>query len=438
MTEQVGGGGEAVAQCHPVADFADRLLARLEGLRQSPVPVWSMSPQDKQHTLTTLATAQAQLEAMRLEVLLAADRDEAAIDPGDRNAADWTARATRQTRASARADLTLAEDLDERYPVVGAGVRAGMVRVDQARAILRGLNLLPTSGEFAVDADQRRRAEEHLVDLADSHDAKALEQLARRIYSVVCPEHADHYEGRMLEAEEARAARKVTLEMHEDHQGVVHGRFRLPRLHGHMLCKQLQAIMSPLRPDAPDTCDAAAERTERDSRPLPVRRGEALCELIERTSASDLPQTGGGDATVIVTMTLPDLLGQLDRAGVATLDTGTRISAAEARRLACHHRVLPMVLGGDSVVLDQGRSKRLHTKHQRLALYATQTHCSAEHCDVPASMCQAHHDHSWQHGGHTDTTTGRLLCGPHHRRLHDPRIEHRTTPDGKIQFHRRT
>ncbi|WP_030484477.1 HNH endonuclease signature motif containing protein [Nocardioides aequoreus] len=438
MTEQVGGGGEVVAERHPVADFTDRLLARLEGLRESPVPVWSMGAEDKRHTLMALATAQAELEALRLEVLLAADRDEAAIDAGDRSAADWAARVTRQTRASARADLTLAEDLEDRYPVVGAGVRAGAVRVDQARAIVRGLRLLPTSGKFAVDADQRRQAEEHLVDLADAHDAKALEQLARSIYSVICPEHADDYEGRLLEAEEARAARKVTLEMHEDHQGVVHGRFRLPKLHGHMLRKQLQAIMSPLRADAADTCAAPGERSERDTRPVPVRRGEALCELIERTSARDLPQTGGGDATVIVTMTLADLLHRLNRAGVATLDTGARISAAEARRLACHHRVVPMVLGGDSVVLDQGRSKRLHTKQQRLALYATQTHCSAEHCDVPASMCQAHHDVSWQHGGRTDTTTGRLLCGQHHRRLHDPGIEHRISADGKVELHRRT
>lgn len=438
MTEQVGGDGEVVAQGHPVADFTDRLLARLAGLRESAVPVWAMSPEEKQHALTSLATAQAQLEAIRLEVLLAADRDETAIDPGDRSAADWNARVTRQTRASAKADLTLAEDLDEHHPLVGAGLRAGTVRVEQARAIVRGLKLLPTTGELAVDHDQRRRAEQHLVDLSGSHDAKALELLARRIYSVVCPEHADAYEGRLLEAEEARAARRVTLEMHEDHQGVVHGRFRLPRLHGHMLRKQLQAIVSPLRQASADTCDVPAEPAERDTRPLPVRRGEAFCELVERTCARDLPRTGGGDATVIVTMTMADLVDRLDRAGVATLDTGARISAAEARRLACRHRVLPMVLDGRSVVLDQGRAKRLHTKEQRLALYAAQTHCSAEHCDVPASMCQAHHDVSWQHGGRTDTTTGRLLCGQHHRRLHDPGIEHRISADGKVQFHRRT
>lgn len=44
------------------------------------------------------------------------------------------------------------------------------------------------------------------------------------------------------------------------------------------------------------------------------------------------------------------------------------ISAATARRLAFEAGIIPIVLGGDSQVLEFGRARRLFTKEQRLAL----------------------------------------------------------------------
>ncbi len=41
----------------------------------------------------------------------------------------------------------------------------------------------------------------------------------------------------MLEVEEAKPARKTSLEMSVDDQGVAHGRFRIPRQHGETLRK---------------------------------------------------------------------------------------------------------------------------------------------------------------------------------------------------------
>jgi hypothetical protein len=201
-----------------------------------------------------------------------------------------------------------------------------------------------------------------------------------------------------------------------------------------MLKKALDAIMSPLR-DTNTTPTAPAD--EADHRPVTVRRGEAFCELLERLHARDLPVTAGGDATIVVTMRHDDLTAALDTAGIATLDTGHRISAAEARRLACRHQLLPAVLDSASRVLDLGRARRLHTKAQRLALSIRVGGCTAEHCDVPAAKCHAHHDIPWSAGGDTSLTNGRLLCGPHHRRIHDPAHHHETLPDGTIRFHRR-
>ncbi|WP_051706757.1 HNH endonuclease signature motif containing protein [Nocardioides aequoreus] len=469
MSEQSGGGvggDTATSPAHPVADLAARLRHRLEDLTTSPVPVWAMSTGEKAQTLLDLATAQAQLDALRLQVLAEADRDPDVTDPGDRTVAEWVARQTRQTKPAARGDLKLARTLETQRPVLAAGMADGRVSLAQARAISRALDLLPVTGRFATTAEQRSTAEAHLVDLAGDFDATALEQLGRRIYAVICPDAVDAYEGTLLEAEEARAARKTTFEMWQDHQGTCHGRFRIPQLHGQMLKKALQALTHPTRVPTPEpvepveTDNPAAEPAQVstsstgsqmvepvETRPLPVepvettpapvRRGQAFCELLERLRAEDLPATGGGDATVVVTMTLEDLEGRLEQAGVATLDTGARISAREARRLAARHRLIPAVLGGAGQVLDLGATQRLFTKAQRLALTIGQRTCRAEHCTVPAALCQVDHAIPWARGGPTDLANARLLCGPHHRRLTHPGYRHETTPGGRVRFHRR-
>ncbi|MGH3529092.1 MAG: DUF222 domain-containing protein [Pseudonocardiaceae bacterium] len=56
--------------------------------------------------------------------------------------------------------------------------------------------------------------------------------------------------------------------------------------------------------------------------------------------------------------------------GVATLDYGTHISAAEARRWACDAKIIPVVLGEKSEPLDVGRAMRTVPLAIRRALVA--------------------------------------------------------------------
>ena len=109
-----------------------------------------------------------------------------------------------------------------------------------------------------------------------------------------------------------------------------------------MLRKQLMAIAAPKHQTATATRDTGAP-AERDERPLHARLGSAFIEWIERYPADHLPASGGVSATVVVTMGLGTLLGGL---AAASLDTGTRISAGQARRLACEAGIIPAVLGG--------------------------------------------------------------------------------------------
>ncbi|HET6562981.1 MAG TPA: DUF222 domain-containing protein, partial [Marmoricola sp.] len=146
-----------------------------------------------------------------------------------------------------------------------------------------------------------------------------------------------------------------------------------------------------------------------------------------------LPVAGGSNATVVVTMTLDTLLGGLK---AACLDTGTLISAPEARVMACQAGIIPAVLGSDSEVLDQGRTIRLHNKAQRIAIALRDQHCTADGCTTPAAWCHVHHKKPWSQGGKTSVKGGTLLCPRHHTMVHHPDYEVAYRTDGKTQITR--
>jgi hypothetical protein len=164
--------------------------------------------------------------------------------------------------------------------------------------------------------------------------------------------------------------------------------------------------------------------------------GLAFLDHLEARTAGPAPSAGGVAATVVVTMELETLLGGLK---AASLDTGGRISAGEARRLACRAGIVPIVLGGPSVVLDAGRKRRFHSEAQRIAMGVRDGGCTAVGCDAPPALCQAHHDETpWSRGGGTSVEHGRLLCPKHHGLIHDSSYQHSLDKHGKVRFTRRT
>ena len=172
--------------------------------------------------------------------------------------------------------------------------------------------------------------------------------------------------------------------------------------------------------------------------------GEALCRFLESIDITRLPVHGGDATTVIVTIPLASLRTELGTAGLlggglvpGDESTGDLITAAQARRLACTAKILPAVLGGDSIPLDLGRARRLFSPGQRKALLVRDTTCSAEGCDIPGTWCDAHHLAPWSTGGGTDLANGILLCNHHHHRAHDTGFTTDRLPNGDIRFHRR-
>jgi hypothetical protein len=132
-------------------------------------------------------------------------------------------------------------------------------------------------------------------------------------------------------------------------------------------------------------------------------------------------------------MSYETLMGDLK---AAKLDTGEHISADLARRIACEAAIIPAVLGGTSEVLDLGRSRRFHSRAQRIKATIEQGGCLEEGCDAPPAFTQMHHPNPWSRGGRTDRD-GWMLCPSAHRKAHDPRYTVQRLPTGKIRFHRR-
>ncbi|HSJ20509.1 MAG TPA: DUF222 domain-containing protein [Nocardioidaceae bacterium] len=168
--------------------------------------------------------------------------------------------------------------------------------------------------------------------------------------------------------------------------------------------------------------------------PYPVRLGRALMELLERLPADLLPATGGVGATVVVTVTLEQLTSGL---GTATLDTGTEISYAQLRRLACEAGIIPAVLDGEGQPLDLGREQRLFSRSQRVAMNLRDQGCRAEGCDRPSAWTVAHHLTEWCKGGRTDIADGVMVCDYHHHLIHATKWNCTLRPDGDIRFRRR-
>jgi hypothetical protein len=426
--------GPALVRC------VDALESLLDDMGEA--NAWSLTCAELQDLLPRLTRAEARLAEVGLRVLREADRQSVGADVGATNTPAWWAHVTGQRVPAARAAARLAERLDEGHEVARAALAAGRVQVAQARVIIDAVDSLP--GDL-VGPELVADAEAHLVGLADLDgesrlDPKALRIAGRKILEVVAPDLAEQHERKVLEAEEREAAESAYLHLRPDGHGSVYGRFKVPVLQGEILAKHLAAIAAPRHRRATGATDTVTEG-QGSAVARPMRLGRAFCEYIEtRDTATDgSPKAGGMAATVVVTMTLEQLLGGLQGSERgALLDTGETIAAGTARRLACEAGIIPAVLGSRSQPLDLGRKTRFHTESQRIAMMLRDGGCAVVGCDWPPGMCHVHHLDAWARGGGTSVADGVMICPRHHTVAHDARFQLKVDKHGRVTFSRRT
>lgn len=201
-----------------------------------------------------------------------------------------------------------------------------------------------------------------------------------------------------------------------------------------------QESASPI-PDHPDfvTDEEAAAHTEPDPAPEPsvaLRRLNALLGFLRINSQrlrklagaeGQLPppeaqaaDAASGVATVapqvVVTLTLAELEERAATHGI-TLH-GHELSAAQLRRTLAEAKIIPLVLGGKSQVLDMGRAVRFHTAPMRLAITVRDGGCIVPGCTRDPESCNIHHIWLWSEGGVTSVYWGAMLCEKHHHDVH--------------------
>ena len=394
---------------HPVTSTIAAIAQQLHDIAD--LGLWTLGPAETDANLSALAQLRHQVDELELRHAHHAARLSLGTATGATDTANHWANQTRQTKRDTKRRMQLAHALDADHEPVRDAMAAGLVSEEQAAVIVRGVEALPV--------EHRSDAEAHLIELAAEHDPVALRRLAARILEVVAPEIAEDHERRAWERQEGLAEEACRFTIADDGHGLCHGRFTLPSPVGAMLKQSVLAMNAP---------------KHRAHSGTPKGLGHAFSEYVTRYPTDRLPHAGGVDATVVVTMTLENLLGTSETPAV--LDTGDPITAGQARRLACEANLIPLVLGGKSEILDQGRATRFHTKAQRIAIAHRDNHCTALGCDWPAALSHVHHNVPWSRGGKTTVNDGRLLCPRHHGYAHNPKYEMKTLPNGRVVFSR--
>ncbi|WP_313810478.1 HNH endonuclease signature motif containing protein [Glutamicibacter sp.] len=93
---------------------------------------------------------------------------------------------------------------------------------------------------------------------------------------------------------------------------------------------------------------------------------------------------------------------------------GQPLGAAETRAALCQADIYPLVLSGKRRILDLGRSQRLFSKAQAIAIRAVHRGCAFPGCTMPANRCEIDHLDAWEKGGPTDVDNGELFCPVRH------------------------
>ncbi len=344
------------------------------------------------------------------------------------------AEAGRRVRAAEhlgpRRSLT-GEPLPVWRPHLADAQRRGEITPEQVGVIDTELRKVDGRG---FDPGEVESGERILVEAARAAGPEDLRGLATRVVEAIDPD------GTLPDDEHQRLRRFFHLRAAKD--GSFRGEFRLTPEVG----QKLKVILDPLsapqqtsfcigdgetvaRDAGPDSSGGDPSGSARDAgagvgtangrraiEPDPRTRGQrvhdAIGQICDRLLRSgSLPDAGGTPTTLVVTIDADQLSSG---AGSGSFADCTPVAAQSVIDLADQAEVAWCVKGSRGDVLALGRSRRLASPAQTLALFARDGGCSFPNCDVEPTWCERHHVIPWIDGGPTDLSNLTLVCRYHH------------------------
>jgi hypothetical protein len=342
---------------------------------------------------------------------------------GYRSCAHWLMQHIGVDAGTAREKVRVARAL-RGLPEVSAAMQQGGLSFAKARALTR------------VATPESEAA---LLEYAQAHTAAELERLGR--------------EWRLLErvdeAEiERRRHRSRCLSVFPDDDGMYIIRGRLDAEVGALLMRAIEAAS-----DAVYVADAEAEvePQQRRAGALGLLTQAAMAAGFggaasgngagERVAGSSPPADGGprrrlsglraARYTVMLHVEAATLQSGREP-GRSSFDDGTRVSAETSRRIACDAGLVRITKDTHGGILDVGRRTRTVPPSLRRALEVRDRGCRFPACG--GRFTDAHHVAHWADGGPTRLDNLILLCGYHHRLVHEGGFQIVMTLDGEVTF----
>jgi hypothetical protein len=247
-----------------------------------------------------------------------------------------------------------------------------------------------------VGAAQVRKAEATLLNAAQTMDPGQFVAVAK---------HFEHQvDAAAVLADANRAHQRRYLQIGEVSNGLV-------RLEGQLVPEAAAMLRTRMEP--------FLKPAKSDQRSAGQRAHDALLEILRRgATAGEGKANGGGPRPSLIIKVDLDTLAGIEGAPAGELEWGGTVPAETVRRMACDCAIT-RITGLGELEQELTHAARTVPPSTRRALVARDGHCVFPGCDRPSPWCDGHHLVHWADDGPTTLDNLGLVCGAHHRKLHE-------------------
>lgn len=313
-------------------------------------------------------------------------------------------------RATATRSSFTAEMLPPKRPSLARALHDGVVGIEAADVIRRFLD----RADVRADPEELAASEAFLVERAPVVGVDGLGLLVKRLEARLDPDGVKPRE------DELRARRG--LRIWQDRAGMVNVRGAFDPVSGALVKSAIDALVSAelhraRDARAPRPAETEGDQATSETRTVAQLNADALTDLARHAlGCSNVPTLRS--VTVVVRADAEALAAGRGAASIDGIEQP--VSLETVRELISSAGISPMLIGRGELPLKLGRSARLFTPAQEVALAERDGGCAWPGCMRPPSHTEAHHIAWWNRdSGPTDLDNGILLCSHHHHRVHD-------------------